>query len=100
MPKQFILALLLLVLLLLSCRPGEISSSRWKAMDRREKVLTIESLRGHERALDRKGGGGRPHSRPAEVYVERIDADYQRGGKGSVNQRWESMADGAPSAAP
>ena len=53
--------------------------ARWSHMPRSEKVLYVKSLLGAEKVKAAKGGHERRYSRPADEYVERIDAAYALG---------------------
>jgi hypothetical protein len=92
MKHSLSILLALLQLCLVSCERTEIGAERWKRMPRPEKILVIESLRGHEEARQAKGGFGRPHPLTSEAYLAKIDELYSGGDIRPVTEIWESLA--------
>jgi len=88
--------LLFCLTLFASCVRGEVSRSDWQAMKPEEKLLVIESFRGHESARDAKGGSGRLHPKSSEYYRERIDDIYRGGDERTVAVIWEELVEEKP----
>lgn len=65
--------------LLLACGRTSIDRAHWQHMSPDEKTLYVRSLLGHEQAKASKGGQPPAHPRPAEEYVQAVDAAYAKG---------------------
>lgn len=88
-----IILLAALLLLLLSCRRGEITREEWQQMTVADRDLVVQSFIGGEDAADAKGGGGQAYSKPPAFYREEIDRRYRQGDTRSVNEIWEELSD-------
>ncbi|MEO8216542.1 MAG: hypothetical protein ABI718_05625 [Acidobacteriota bacterium] len=86
------MAMTLLAFLLVSCARGEIPGSKWRGMTRNEKLLVVDSLRGHEAALAAKGGLPSSYAGTNDEYVTRIDAAYAGGDGRTVTAIWKGFA--------
>ena len=84
---------LALTLLLAACAP-RIGATAWERMGRREKVIYVRSLIGHERVKARKGGNRLHYNLSPEEYVRRIDAAYRRGDQRKPAAIFEGMGTG------
>ena len=87
------LIILFCVAALAGCSRGEIPAARWRAMTREQKVVVVDSLRGHEAALRAKGGQPPEYSGTNLEYVRRIDAAYAAGDKRTVTAIWNGFAE-------
>lgn len=65
-------------------------------MSPEEKILIVESFRGHESARDAKGGGGRLHPESSEYYRDRIDEMYRAGDERPAVQLWDELVQDRP----
>ncbi len=74
-----------------ACGRTAIDRGRWEHMSPNEKTLYVRSLLGHEQARESKGGTPLVHTRPAEAYVQAIDAAYAHGEKRDVDALFDTM---------
>ncbi len=75
----------------LACARGQVTRENWEAMTPQEKLLIVDSFKGHEGSRDAKGGTGRLHPESSEHYRDRIDEIYQAGDERSVALIWEDL---------
>lgn len=75
-----------LLLALAACSAGGVDRDDWRRMSKDDRVLYVKSMIGAEKVKDAKGGGGRVYAKPAETYVEQIDAAYERGARGDPHE--------------
>jgi hypothetical protein len=78
--------------LLLGCADETIDRTRWQQMPPEDRVLYVRTLLGEEQAKDAKGGRGKTYDRPAEEYVKRIDAAYERNDGRDVDEIFAELA--------
>ena len=78
-------------LLLLACSPAHVSSERWQAMSREDRVLYVQTLLGAEKAKQAKGGTAKAYPEPPEDYVTKIDAAYARGDQRTPDAIFEEL---------
>ena len=62
----------------------------WR-MPREDRVLYVQTLIAEEVAKDAKGERGQVRQRPAEEYVNEIDAAYARGDRRDVDNIFEGL---------
>lgn len=77
--------------LMLACGRTSIDRAHWQQMSPREKTLYVRSLLGHEQAKASKGGRPPAHARPAEEYVQAMDAAYARGEARDADVLFDTM---------
>lgn len=77
---------------LLHCANGTVDRAKWQRMPPEDRVLYVRTLLGEEQAKDAKGGRGKTYDRPAEEYVARIDAAYQRNDARDVDAIFAELA--------
>lgn len=82
---------LVALLLTLACARTSVDRAQWQRMSRDEKTLYVRTLLGHEMVKERKGGNDLVFTRPAEEYVQRIDAAYASGDPRDVERVFESF---------
>jgi hypothetical protein len=75
-----------LLVSLLACSRDTIDRAEWQRMSHGDRVLYVKSLAGAEKVKDAKGGTGKRYDRPAEAYVQQIDAAYARGDVREANE--------------
>jgi predicted Fe-S protein YdhL (DUF1289 family) len=79
------------LLLAFACARTHIDRAHWQRMSRDEKTLYVRSLLGHEQAKESKGGNPLVYPRPAEEYVQAIDAAYAHGEAHDVASVFDAM---------
>jgi predicted Fe-S protein YdhL (DUF1289 family) len=83
--------LLCALLIVFACARTTATRDGWLKMSHDEKTLYVRSLIGHEKAKEAKGGNQRVYERPAEIYVQEIDAAYARGEQRTVDEVFETL---------
>jgi len=81
----------LVAILIFAACAQTIGPAAWEGMTAREKTIYVQSLIGHERARERKGGNRLHYDLPPEEYVRRIDAAYRRGDRRNAGAIFEEM---------
>lgn len=85
--------LALLLLLVIACSQPAVDRGRWQKMERRERLLYVNSMLGAEQVKKSKGGAQVRHTRSADQYLEEIDAAYARGDQRKPDEIFAELAD-------
>ena len=79
------------LLIAASCARTHVTREGWQRMSSDRKTLYVQTLLGHEKVKEAKGGNARVFDRPAAEYAKRIDDAYARGERRDADAIFEEM---------